>query len=63
MDALCTLPNGHRHFDFEGIYTDITTHKLIKYTLGDDRKVGVHLRPTSIQLKLINILKQRICIP
>lgn len=31
--------NGEMSFDFEGEYTEIETHKLIKYKLDDDRKI------------------------
>jgi uncharacterized protein YndB with AHSA1/START domain len=33
--------NGEMSFDFEGEYTEIETHKLIKYKLEDDRKIIV----------------------
>jgi uncharacterized protein YndB with AHSA1/START domain len=31
--------NGEMSFDFEGEYTEIETHKLIKYKLEDDRRI------------------------
>ena len=33
--------DGSMGFDFGGTYDEIITHKLIKYTLDDDRKVEV----------------------
>ena len=33
--------DGSFSFDFYGIYTNIEIHKLIEYTLGDDRKVKI----------------------
>lgn len=33
--------DGSMSFDFEGIYTDVQTYKLIEYVLGDGRKVSI----------------------
>lgn len=33
--------DGSISFDFEGIYTDVQTYKLIEYVLGDGRKVSI----------------------
>jgi uncharacterized protein YndB with AHSA1/START domain len=33
--------DGSMGFEFEGIYTDVQTYKLIEYVLGDGRKVGI----------------------
>ncbi len=33
--------DGSFSFDFEGVYTDVETHELIKYVMGDGRKVEV----------------------
>lgn len=36
--------DGSFGFDFEGVYTEIVHHELIKYVLGDDRKVEIYFR-------------------
>ncbi len=33
--------DGSFGFDFEGTYDEVTDHKLITYTLGDERKVKI----------------------
>jgi len=33
--------DGSMSFDFEGVYTDVQTYKLIEYVLGDGRKVSI----------------------
>ncbi len=33
--------DGSMGFDFWGVYTEVITHKTIKYTLGDDRPVTI----------------------
>jgi uncharacterized protein YndB with AHSA1/START domain len=33
--------DGSFGFDFGGVYDEVETHKLIAYTLGDDRKVSI----------------------
>jgi uncharacterized protein YndB with AHSA1/START domain len=33
--------DGSFSFNFEGIYTNITPHKLIEYSLADGRKVKI----------------------
>jgi len=33
--------DGSVSFDFEGIYTDVQTYRLIEYVLGDGRKVSI----------------------
>lgn len=33
--------DGSMGFEFEGIYTDVQTYKLIEYVLGDGRKVSI----------------------
>lgn len=33
--------DGSMGFDFAGYYTNVQEHKLIEYTMGDDRKVSV----------------------
>lgn len=33
--------DGSFSFDFGGVYDEVTEHKLIKYTMGDGRKVSV----------------------
>ena len=37
--------NGSYGFDFEGIYTKVEIHKLIEYTMLDNRKVKIYLIP------------------
>ena len=33
--------DGSFSFDFGGVYTQVKEHKLIEYTLGDERKVSI----------------------
>ncbi|WP_159467049.1 SRPBCC family protein [Dyadobacter sp. 3J3] len=33
--------DGSFGFNFEGVYDEVTDHKLISYVLGDDRKVKI----------------------
>lgn len=33
--------DGSVGFDFEGVYTDVQTYRLIEYVLGDGRKVSI----------------------
>ncbi|MCF2443482.1 SRPBCC family protein [Dyadobacter sp. CY345] len=33
--------DGSMSFDFEGVYTDVQTYKLIQYVLGDGREVSI----------------------
>ncbi len=33
--------DGSMGFEFEGIYTDVQTYRLIEYVLGDGRKVSI----------------------
>ncbi|MDB5119988.1 MAG: polyketide cyclase [Sphingobacteriales bacterium] len=40
-------------FDFGGTYTNIEEHKLIEYTLGDERKVKIQFVPEGDQTKVI----------
>lgn len=39
-------------FDFEGVYTQIITHKLISYKLEDDRKVNISFEENNGQTTL-----------
>ncbi|MCC6865393.1 MAG: SRPBCC family protein [Ignavibacteria bacterium] len=41
ITARMEAKDGSEGFDFEGIYDEILPYKLIKYTLGDSRKVAV----------------------
>jgi len=37
--------DGSMGFDFGGVYDKVKTHRLIEYTLGDNRKVKVTFTP------------------
>lgn len=37
--------DGSSGFDFEGEYTEVQQHKVIKYRLGDGREVEVEFKP------------------
>lgn len=41
--------DGSFGFDFEGIYDEVTTHKLISYSLEDGRKVKIEFEGTGDQ--------------
>jgi uncharacterized protein YndB with AHSA1/START domain len=42
FSARMEAKDGSMGFDFGGVYDNVETHKLIEYTLGDDRKVVVN---------------------
>jgi uncharacterized protein YndB with AHSA1/START domain len=44
--------DGSFGFDFGGVYDDVKTNELIKYTLGDGRKVAVHFIPNGNETKV-----------
>nr|WP_068887338.1 SRPBCC family protein [Pedobacter panaciterrae] len=44
--------DGSFGFDFGGIYDEVETHKLIAYTLGDDRKVKIIFTPDGNTTKI-----------
>lgn len=45
--------DGSMGFDFVGTYTQVELHKVIQYTLGDDREVRVEFLPTERGVKLV----------
>lgn len=45
--------DGSFSFDFGGVYTDVVEHKLIAYTLGDDRKVKVTFTNQGNETKVV----------
>jgi uncharacterized protein YndB with AHSA1/START domain len=44
--------DGSFGFDFGGVYDAVKTNELIKYTIGDGRKVTVHFTPNGNETKL-----------
>ena len=45
--------DGSYGFDFGGVYDDVVTHQLIKYTMGDDRKVQVDFIPGENGVRIV----------
>ena len=45
--------DGSAGFDFWGVYDDVVTHQLIKYTMGDDRKVQVDFIPGENGVRIV----------
>ncbi len=45
--------DGSYGFDFGGVYDDVITHQLIKYTMGDDRKVQVDFIPVENGVRVV----------
>jgi uncharacterized protein YndB with AHSA1/START domain len=45
--------DGSMGFDFGGTYNKIILHKLIEYTLGDDRKVKVEFITNGISTEIV----------
>lgn len=44
--------DGSVGFDFQGVYTRIEPHRLIEYSMGDQRKVRVEFIPTNQGVKV-----------
>lgn len=40
-------------FDFWGTYTNVDEHRLIEFTLGDDRKVKIEFLSDGVQTKVV----------
>lgn len=49
--------DGSFSFDFGGVYTNVENHKLIEYTLGDDRKVKVAFSPEGGGVEVVEIFE------
>lgn len=45
--------DGSTGFDFEGIYDDVVTNKVINYSLGDERRVKVTFESNGNYTKII----------
>lgn len=45
--------DGSVGFDFEGTYTAVEHHKLIEYSLGDERKVSVRFEPVDGGVRVV----------
>ena len=45
--------DGSFGFDFEGTYTNIVTHELIEYVLGDDRYVSIRFEKVDAGVRII----------
>jgi uncharacterized protein YndB with AHSA1/START domain len=45
--------DGSFSFDFGGVYTNVQTHKLIEYTIGDGRKVKIVFTPNGKETKVV----------
>lgn len=45
--------DGSFSFDFAGVYTQVKEHKLIEYTMGDDRKVSILFSGTGNTTKIV----------
>lgn len=45
--------DGSAGFDFGGVYNDVTTNKLIAYTIDDGRKVKVTFTPSEKGTKIV----------
>ncbi len=45
--------DGSMSFDFGGVYTRVSTHKLIEYTMGDGRNVSVGFSDDAGSTKII----------
>lgn len=45
--------DGSFGFDFGGVYDEVKTNELIKYTMGDGRKVEVHFTPNGNETKIV----------
>lgn len=44
--------DGSFSFDFGGVYTNVQQHKIMEYTLGDDRKVSILFNATGNETKV-----------
>lgn len=44
--------DGSFSFDFGGVYTNVQKHKVIEYTLGDERKVSVIFHSNGSETKV-----------
>lgn len=53
FSARMEAKDGSFGFDFWGIYDIVTTHELIEYTLGDDRKVTISFTPAEGGIKVV----------
>jgi len=53
FSARMEAKDGSFGFDFWGVYDKIKTNELIEYTLGDDRKVGIHFTANGDETKLV----------
>ena len=51
--------DGSMSFDFEGVYTKIQEHKLIEYTINDDRKVKIAFSSHGNETKWQKLLKRK----
>ncbi|MEJ7693335.1 SRPBCC family protein [Daejeonella sp.] len=47
--------DGSVSFDFEGVYTDVDHHKLLKYEMADGRKVSVEFYDQGDTTKVVEI--------
>lgn len=45
--------DGSAGFEFWGIYTEIKSHELIEYTLGDDRTVKINFSSDGSSTKIV----------
>ena len=45
--------DGSFGFDFGGVYDDVKTNELIKYTIGDGRKVSVNFTSNGNETKVV----------
>lgn len=45
--------DGSAGFDFGGTYTKVVTYKVIKYTIGDGRKVRIKFTPKDGRTKVV----------
>ena len=45
--------DGSMGFDFAGIYDEVIDHKLIKYTMGDNREVQVQFLPGEDGVRIV----------
>lgn len=45
--------DGSFSFDFEGIYDEVETYKLIRYAIGDGRSVKITFEPTGNSVKIV----------
>lgn len=47
--------DGSESFDFSGVYTTVVEHRLIEYTLDDDRTVRVSFEPQADATTLVEL--------